>query len=281
MTKDRQRQLAERFRLLHRAPPTLLLPNAWDAMSARVFEAAGFGAVGTTSSGLSWALGYADGEDAPWSEVVAATERIVRAVRVPVSADIEAGYGTSPGEVAKSVDDILRAGAVGINLEDSRAEAGHPMRPIDEAADRIRAARDAAKAAGIPLVINARIDLYLAQAGDPATRFAETVRRAQAYLAAGADCLFPFALTDTKLLAELAAAVKAPLNAVGRAGGPSLAEFERAGVARVSTAGGPALAALSLTRKVAEELRATGRFDMLKSAVTRAEVQALFAPRPE
>jgi 2-methylisocitrate lyase-like PEP mutase family enzyme len=155
------------------------------------------------------------------------------------------------------------------------------MRPIDEAADRIRAARDAAKAAGIPLVINARIDLYLAQAGDPATRFAETVRRAKAYLAAGADCLFPFALTDTKLLAELAEAVKAPLNAVGRAGGPSLAEFERAGVARVSTAGGPALAALSLTRKVAEELRATGRFDMLKSTVTRAEVQALFAPRPE
>ena len=116
MTPDRQRQFAESFRRAHRGPPLLLLPNAWDAMSARQFEAAGFGAVATTSGGIAWALGHADGEKAPWREVVAAHERIVRAVRVPVTADIEAGYGDTPEQVANSIAEILRAGVVGFNL---------------------------------------------------------------------------------------------------------------------------------------------------------------------
>src|SRR6185295_11994654 len=103
MTRDRQKQLAETFRQAHRPPPLLLLPNAWDAMSARIFEAAGFGAVATTSGGVAWALGYPDGEQAPWSEIVAATARIARSVRVPVTADIEGGYGATPAAVASSV----------------------------------------------------------------------------------------------------------------------------------------------------------------------------------
>ena len=177
MIKDSQKQQAEAFRQKHRAPPLLLLPNAWDAMSARVFEAARFDAIATTSGGVAWALGFSDGEKAPWNEVVAATERIVRTVRVPVTADIEGGYGETPDKVASSVAEIIRTGVVGINLEDSTPHADTPMRTIEDAVDRIRAARDAARAAGVPIVINARVDLYLKHVGDDETRFAETVRR--------------------------------------------------------------------------------------------------------
>ena len=139
MDRERQLHLAEVFRARHRAPPLLLLANAWDALSARIVEEAGFDAVATTSGGVNWALGYADGEAAPWSEVVAATARMARVLRVPLTADIEAGYGGSPAEVAKSVAEIIAAGAVGINLEDGTSTATAPMRAIDDAAARIGA----------------------------------------------------------------------------------------------------------------------------------------------
>jgi 2-methylisocitrate lyase-like PEP mutase family enzyme len=279
MAKDDQKRLADAFRRAHRGPPLLLLPNAWDAMSARQFEAAGFGAVATTSGGVAWALGFADGEKAPWSEVVAATERIVRAVRVPVTADIEGGYGETPDQVAKSVTEIVRAGVVGINLEDGTPRADMPVRPIEQAAERLRAARAAAEAAGIPLVINARVDLYIKNVGDVAARFDETVRRSKAYLTAGADCIYPFGLADMDTIARLVKAVDAPINVVARAGTPPVAELERIGVARVSIASGATLAVMSLIRRIAEELRASGRFDVLEHSMNRIDAQKLFAPR--
>jgi 2-methylisocitrate lyase-like PEP mutase family enzyme len=279
MTKDQQKHLAEAFRHAHRGPPLLLLPNAWDAMSARLFEAAGFGAIATTSGGVAWALGFADGEHAPWSEVVEATARIVRAVRVPVTADIEAGYGETPDQVAKSIADILQAGVVGCNLEDGTARFDQPIRPIDDAVARIRAAREAANVAGVPLVINARVDLYLKNVGDPEARFEETVQRSKAYLAAGADCTYPFALADMDTIARLVKAVGAPINIVARAGTPPAAEFERIGVARISIAAGASLAVMSLIQNIGQELRATGRFDTLEHSINRADVQKLFAPR--
>ena len=159
MTRERQKQLAETLRQAHRPPPLLLLPNAWDAMSARQFEAAGFGAVATTSGGVAWSLGFPDGESAPWPEVVAATERMVRAVRVPVTADIEAGYGETPDQVGKRITEILQTGVVGFNLEDGTPSPDKPVRSIEDASTRIRAARGAAVAAGVPAVINARVDL--------------------------------------------------------------------------------------------------------------------------
>jgi 2-methylisocitrate lyase-like PEP mutase family enzyme len=163
MDKERQLHLAETFRARHRAPQLLLLANAWDALSARIIEEVGFDAVATTSGGVSWVLGYADGEAAPWSEVVAATARMTRVVRVPLTADIEAGYSCSPPEVAKNVTEIIAAGAVGINLEDGTGRPDAPMLGIDEAASRIRAARNAARETGVAIVINARIDIYLAK----------------------------------------------------------------------------------------------------------------------
>lgn len=203
MDRVRQQTLAENFRTRHRTGPLLLLANAWDALSARIVEEAGFDAVATTSGGVNWALGFADGEAAPWSEVVAATARIARVVHAPLTVDIEEGYGGKPADVAKSVTEIIGAGAVGINLEDGTHDLNAPMRDIDEAASRIRAARNAAREAAIPIVINARIDLYLKQVGDPTSRFTETVHRAEAYLAAGADCIFPFALTDADTIGRL------------------------------------------------------------------------------
>jgi 2-methylisocitrate lyase-like PEP mutase family enzyme len=280
MDSIQQAALAQRFRAMHQSPPLLLLPNAWDAVSARIFETAGFPAVATTSGGVAWALGYPDGEQAPWPEVVAATARIARAVRVPVTADIEGGYGATPHDVAAHVAEIIEAGAVGINLEDGTHQADMPIREIQDAAARIRAARDAAKDIGVPLVINARIDVYSRQIGNPAARFAETVRRAEAYVAAGADCLYPFGLTDITTVEELVKAVKAPLNIIGRQGMPRVKDWERIGVARISTATGPALATLSFTRQLADDLRNGGHFDRLTATVTRADLQKMFA-RPD
>jgi len=277
MSRDDQRRQAEAFRDRHRSAPLLLLPNAWDAMSARLFAASGFAAIATSSAGVAWALGYPDGEAAPWGDVVAATARIVRAARVPVTADIEAGYGRTPAELAASIAAIIDAGAVGINLEDSLQRAEGPMRSIADAAARIAAARAAADAAGVPIVINARIDLFLRNVGEGAARFDDAVQRGRAYLAAGADCLYPIGLADPPTIAEFVRAVAAPVNIMGRPGVPGVAELERLGVARVTIASGPARLAMATTRQLAESLRTTGRFDALTPALAHAEAQQLFA----
>jgi 2-methylisocitrate lyase-like PEP mutase family enzyme len=267
---------AEQLRSLHRGPPLLLLPNAWDAASACIFVAAGFPAIATTSGGVSWALGYADGEAAPFAEVVAATARIARAVTVPVTADIEAGFGDTPQAVAASVAEIIAAGAVGINLEDGTPRGAEPIRNVADAASRIAAAREAARKANVPIVINARTDLYLRNLGDPATRFDETVARSRAYLAAGADCIYPIGLRDPQTIGRLVAALAAPVNIMVRAGLPSVAELEALGVARASTATAIALIAAAATRQAAEELRTSGRFDILSPPLAGTDMQRLF-----
>jgi 2-methylisocitrate lyase-like PEP mutase family enzyme len=277
MTKDRQKQLADAFRAMHRGP-LLLLPNAWDAMSARQFEAAGFPAIATTSGGVAWALGHADGEKTPWHEVVAATERIARTVRVPVTADIEAGYGATPADVGKSAAEIIRTGAVGFNLEDGTPRPDMPVRPIGDAVARIRAARQAATQAEIPAVINARIDLYLKNVGDPADRFDEAVTRAKAYLAAGADCIYPFGAIDMETVQRLAKAIPSPINIVARAGTPPVAELQKIGVARVTIASGATLAVMSLIKTIADSLH-KGTFDGIGHSMNRPEAQKLFEPR--
>jgi len=277
MNRAEQAQQAELFRNKHAGPRLLLLPNAWDAMSARVFVAAGFDAIATTSGGVAWTLGYADGEQAPWNEVVAATARIVRVARVPVTADIEAGYGETPDAVMRSVTEIIEAGAVGVNLEDGTPHGPIPIRSTEDAADRLRAAREAAKVAAVPIVINGRTDLYLRNIGDEASRFDETVERGRAYLAAGADCVYPIGLRDPATIGRLVKALGAPMNINVRAGSPSVAELEALGVARASTASQVALIAMSMTRQVADELRTTGRFDILAPAMSQADAQRLFA----
>ena len=278
MNTAEQARKTEAFRAMHRGPPLLLMANAWDAMSARIFEAEGFAAVATTSGGVSWTLGYPDGEAAPWEEVVEQTARIARAVAVPVTADIEAGFGATPEAVGRSIADIIGAGVVGVNLEDGIAGPA-PIRTLEDAVARIRAAREAARAAGVPIVINARTDLYLKQIGGEASRFDEAVARGRAYLAAGADCFYPITLRDSATIGRLVQALKAPININVRAGFPSVAELEALGVARITTATQITLMALAATRQIAREIKATGRFDGVDPAVAHPEMQKLMAKR--
>jgi 2-methylisocitrate lyase-like PEP mutase family enzyme len=281
MIQTEQAIKAELFRAMHSGPPLLLLPNAWDAISARIVIAAGFRAIATTSGGVAWALGYPDGEAAPWDEVVAATARIARAVAAPVTADIESGYGETPEAVGRSIRDIIAAGAIGVNLEDGLRTGTPPIRSLDDAASRIRAAREAAHEAGVPIVINARTDLYIKNIGDETSRFDEAVVRGRAYLAAGADCFYPIALRDSATIGRLVAALNAPVNINVRAGSPNVAELQALGVARASTATAIPLMAMGLVRQMAEQLHATHRFDGLNPAMTHAEAQQLLAPSPE
>ena len=278
MSTAEQAAKAEAFRALHRGPRLLLMANAWDAVSARIFEAEGFAAVATTSGGVSWAIGYPDGEAAPWDEVVEQTPRIARAVAVPVTADIEAGFGATPEAVGRSIADIIRAGVVGVNLEDGM-HGSTPMRTVDDAVARIRAAREAARAAGVPIVINARTDLYIKKIGDEASRFDEAVARGRAYLAAGADCFYPITLRDSATIGRLVEALNAPVNINVRAGWPSVAELEALGVARVTTATQITLMALATTRQIAREIKTTGQFDAINPAIAHPEMQQLMAKK--
>jgi 2-methylisocitrate lyase-like PEP mutase family enzyme len=250
-----------------------LLPNAWDALSARLFVAAGFDALATTSGGVAWALGYPDGEHAPWSEVVAATARIVRAAQVPVTADIEAGYAETPAELGAHVAEIIGAGVVGINLEDG---LHGPMRSISDAVARLCAAREAAAKEGVPIVLNARCDVFHLQHGAEETRFAATVERCKAYLGAGADCVYPFGLRDPETIASFVKAVGAPVNMTGRPGMPDVAALQRMGVARVTIASAPTLVAMSCIQNLAAELRKTGGFEMLATSLRHPDAQKLF-----
>ena len=275
MDKQVQIQRAQRFRALHDRSRVLLLPNAWDAGSARVFASLGFDAIATTSGGVAWSLGYPDGEQVPLDEVIAAIRRMVRVTSLPVSVDFEAGYGASPEEVSANVRRVIDVGVAGINLEDGINH--EKLRDIDDAARRIAAARKAASEAGVPIVINARVDTWIVSGAASETELIdETLRRARAYLEAGADCIYPIALAKPEVIASLCAAIKAPVNIGARAGLPELAELGRLGVARVSTATRLATVALSAAHEAARKLKSSGRFDGLDAALDYRSMQRLF-----
>src|SRR5262249_43031799 len=160
---------AEAFRKLHDGTKILVLPNAWDVASARLFEAAGFSAIATTSAGVAWALGYPDGEVIPLAAMLDVVRRIAERVDPPMTADMVAGFGPRPDDVAATVHGVIAAGAVGLNLEDSTGDPNQPLLEVAHHADRIRAARAAATAANVPVVVNARTDVFLAAVGEPAT----------------------------------------------------------------------------------------------------------------
>jgi 2-methylisocitrate lyase-like PEP mutase family enzyme len=247
---------------LHQAPPLLVLPNAWDAASARVFEDAGFPAIATTSAGIAYALGYADKQKIGRAEMTDAVARIVRAVHVPVTADMEAGYG----DVAATVTAVLDAGAVGMNLEDATHERGRALVTVEEQAQRIREARRTAEARGIPLVINARTDLFLLAADPGVEPVFEAIERLNAYREAGADCLFAPGITDKLRIEALAKAVRGPLNILAGAGTPPVADLELLGVARLSVGSGPMRATMALTKRIAQELREAGTYSLITGA---------------
>jgi len=258
-----QREKAEAFRHMHHGEQILLLPNAWDAASARIFEETGFQAVATTSAGVSYTAGYPDGEAITRDDMVTIVRWIAQAVNVPVTADIEAGFAADARGVGETVRMVIEAGAVGVNLEDSLRGAERQLYDLPVAADRIRAAREAANAAGVPIVINARTDGYLLGIGEKSARFDLAATRLKAFVAAGADCVYPIGYLDRDTIGALVKAVEAPMNIIGIPGIPSVAELQSLGVARVSTASGQARIALTATRKMAEQLARDGSFEIL------------------
>ena len=277
MKTPEQRHSASSFLAMHHGE-MLVLPNAWDAMSARVFEEAGCRAVATTSAGVAWSLGYQDGERIPWEEFLGATRRIARCLTVPLTVDCESGFSATAAELAERVCEIIGTGAAGINLEDSRDHQTHALLPLESAVQRIAAARAAAEREGVPMVINARTDFYLlAAAGGSPVSFADVVQRCRAYLSAGADCVYPIGLGDIHFIRQLTAELRAPVNVMGRQGSPTLSELRAAGVARVSTAVGPALLAAGTLMDAIVKLKETGSWEHFASPFTYPRMQQLFA----
>jgi 2-methylisocitrate lyase-like PEP mutase family enzyme len=277
MSTESQAALAERLRAMHHAPlAPLILPNAWDAASARIIEQAGFSAIATTSAGMAWSLGYPDGERMSRATMLAAVARIAARVRVPVTADLEAGYGPRPEDAAATATGAIEAGAVGFNFEDARDHPDYPLFDIGAQVERIHAARDAGSRAGVPLVINARTDVYLAQVGEPGTRFAETVRRLAASRDAGADCLFAPGLTDAPTIGALVRELGAPVNILVGPHSPTVNELATLGVARISLGGAVMRSALDFTRRAVAELREqTSYATIVRTNLTHADMQKL------
>jgi 2-methylisocitrate lyase-like PEP mutase family enzyme len=273
---EKQKAGALAFRAMHHGPKILLLPNVWDVASARILEEAGFGAMATTSAGVAFALGYPDGQKITRTEMLACVGRIARAVRVPVTADVEAGYGDRPEDAAETARGVIEAGAIGLNLEDGTDRRGQLVE-LSLQVEKIRAVREAASKSGVLLVLNARTDVYLDQVGAPESRYGETVRRLLAYRDAGADCGFAPGLRDAETISRLVRDVQCPLNILAGPGSLSVPELEKLGVARVSLGSGPMRATLGLLRRVAEELKTTGTYAAIEGAPSHADVNRMLA----
>jgi 2-methylisocitrate lyase-like PEP mutase family enzyme len=266
-----QKSKAELFQRLHAGPDILVLPNAWDAISARIVEAEGFPAAATGSAGVAAVLGYPDGERIPRSEMMFMVARMAAAVNVPLTADVEAGYG----DPASTAREVIAAGAVGMNLEDM---VEHELIPLAEQLDKIRAVKSAAEASGVPLVLNARTDIFLVKHGDEATRFDRTVERLNAFCDAGADCLFAPGIVDAETIGRLAEKVKGPLNILAGIGMPAISELQRLGVRRLSLGSGTQRVVLGTLQRFARRLRDEGTLTPLATdAVSYAEVQKLLS----
>ncbi|HEY1198141.1 MAG TPA: isocitrate lyase/phosphoenolpyruvate mutase family protein [Thermoplasmata archaeon] len=282
MGEDRmvsQAEKAEAFRALHHGVRGLVLPNAWDVPSARVFEDAGFPAVATSSAGLMVSLGYRDGEEMPRRELAVAVGRIARKLAVPLSADVVAGFGRTPREVTATVRMMLAAGAVGINLED-RDPSGQGLYPDAVQVRKLEAIQRLGKSMGIPLVINARTDALRLAPGDDGERLHEAIRRSIAYRDAGADCVYPMGLTDAESISTFVRALRCPVNVMIRKGLPPIAELEKLGVKRVSFGPSASYAAMGLLKRASLEVLAHGTYgSLLDGAITHDELNLLAVPR--
>jgi 2-methylisocitrate lyase-like PEP mutase family enzyme len=274
-------QKAERLRALHHQSRILVLPNIWDPGGARMMEWLGYPAVATASAAVAYSLGHDDRQQITLDAMLDVVGRVAGAVTVPVTADMEWGYAEQPDDVAENMRRVLRAGAVGINLEDSIRE-GEVLFPIDFQCARIRAVREMARHEGVPFFINARTDVFWPVVpGTDAEKLDEAIRRARAYLDAGADCFYPILLGDLAMLKRLHDAIQAPINVLAPTSQATLRELEEAGIARLSL--GPALmwASLTVMRNIAQELKNYGSFDLFtRDMITTDEILAYVRKGP-
>ncbi|MFL5624115.1 MAG: isocitrate lyase/phosphoenolpyruvate mutase family protein [Ktedonobacteraceae bacterium] len=277
MTIHNQKDRAIQFRQMHVNPPLLVLPNAWDAASARIFEQARFRAIATTSSGVAAALGYGDGEQISRHMLVETVEHIARVIASPLTADIEAGYGDTIAEVLQTVRAVIDAGAVGINIEDSKKQQSKALVDVSYQVELIQAIQELGRSMDVPLVINARTDVFLLAIGDPTSRVKEAVLRMNAYRQAGADCLFPIGVSDAHTIKELVQSVKGPLNILAGSATPSLPELAQMRVARVSFGSGPMRATLAHLQHIVHEWIEYGTYtDMKERTISGAQLRSLF-----
>lgn len=279
ISKSEKIQKARKFLKLHSSPSIFLLANAWDVVSAKIFELEGFQAIGTTSAGISATLGYPDGQHIVIEDTIRVIRHIVQQVDLPVSADIEAGYSSSTEGIVKSVREVLNAGAVGINLEDGTGQGEKPLYDKQIMKERIGAIREMSEHEGIHLFINARTDVFLTSLRNIKRKIKQTVERASAYIEAGADGIFVPDIEDLnkEVIKILVKEIHAPLNIIGGAGKPTITELEQMGVARVSFGPRAMRAVLALIRKIAREIKSHGTYaHMVSETISYSEVNNWF-----
>jgi len=270
-----QTKKAEAFRAMHTSEGAVVLPNVWDVASARIIEEAGFEAIATTSAGIAFALGFPDGQKIPAEQMIGAIARITAGVQVPVTADLEAGYGRTPENAGRIVRKVIDAGAVGMNFEDATGDSHCPLTELTLQLERIRAIRETADELGVPIVLNARTDVYLLRVGEPGARYDEAVRRLAAFHDAGADCVFVPGVRDPETIGRIVADLKCPVNILATPGSPSVSELAALGVKRISLGSGPMRASLGFLRRLAEEVKASGTYKLMEGAPSHAEMNKL------
>ncbi len=277
MASRTQKDKAVQFRQLHYGPQILVLPNAWDAASARLLEQAGFPAIATTSSGVAASLGYPDGQRISRGMMIENVAHMARVVECPITVDIEAGFGNSIAEVLQTVEAIIAAGAVGINIEDSTKQQEKSLVDVSFQVELLKAISEMALSMDIPLVVNARTDVFLLAIGDPADRFEHAEQRANAYRQAGADCIFPIGVSDASAIAGLVKAIPGPINILAGPTTLSIPELAQLGVARVSFGSGLMRATLARLRRIAHELLEHGTYtSMAEEMLSGKELRSLF-----
>ena len=272
-----QKKLAEQFLRLHRGPNVLVLANVWDVAGACIVEAAGAKALATSSAAVAFALGYPDGQRILASEMLEVVGHIAHAVKIPVSADLEAGYSESPKEIEQLTKELIAAGAVGLNLEDGIGNG--QLFPLEQQLRKIEAVRNAAGRAGVHVVLNARTDVYLDEVGEPAGRFDEVVRRGRAFMKAGADCVFIPGLYEAATIGRAVKEVGAPINILAHIKAPTVKELKKLGVARLSIGSGAGRAAWGLLREISRELLERGTYSFLLDAPSHGEMNNLLSGR--
>jgi len=265
------------FQRLHLGPEILVIANAWDAASARVFEAEGIRAVGTGSAGVAFSHGYLDDEFIPRDVMLRAIGEMARAVDVPVTADILSGLGDTPEAVAATIREVIALGASGVNIEDGTDIGGPHLVDVELHCDKIRAACEAARQAGVDIVVNARTDSYWLRLGDDAQRLKASIERANRYRAAGAHSLFVPGAAAPALIGTLVKEIDGPLNILAVPGCPRVAELQALGVRRLSEGSGPMRASMMLTRRIARDLIDSGSYARFQDdAIPYPEANALF-----
>ena len=279
-TQLSQRQRADALHRLHQRGRPLVLVNAWDAASAGVLQAGGASVIATTSAGMAWSLGYADGEHVPRDEFIAACARICRIARVPVTVDIERGFGHNTDEVCELVRGLVRLGVVGVNIEDGVSPQTRQLLPPGPLCERIVALRALAAQEGVHLFINARTDAYFATPAGIADRFETALQRAQLYASAGADGIFVPGLHDRAEVTRFARSIEQPLNVyAGHAGVPDVQLLAAAGVQRISLGCGPLQSVLGLLDRIAREAFTLGRMSaMTRDMADAGHLNSLFLP---